>query len=444
MDPLLLVDDNPDVLIALSLLFQVQGYPCITAASPDAAWLILNHRPVSLVITDMNFHADTTSGEEGQAFFFALRERFSDLPIILLTGWADLSMAVSLAKAGATDYFAKPWDNDRLLSTVKNLLELAELAQLQQDFQQERNAVRQQLSNQFDLQGFVYESQVMQQLISTALQVARAPVPVLITGPNGAGKEKVAELIQRNSSVKNGPFIRINAGAIPTELMEAELFGAEPGAYSGLSKTRIGHFEMADGGTLFLDEIGNLPLSGQMKLLRLLQTGEFQRLGSSQTRKAQVRLISATNSDLPAAIAQGHFREDLYYRINLIELNLPPLKERRADIMPLARHFLAGRPISHNACRLLEAHDWPGNVRELSNAIARALLLASGPSIEAEDLRLPPGLKCKNRPIYEPSEGMIREALNHSSNHAQAARSLGLSRQALYRRLEKLGIRPQP
>jgi len=259
---------------------------------------------------------------------------------------------------------------------------------------------------------------------------------VLITGPNGAGKEKIAELIQRNSTVRDGPFVRINAGAIPVELLEAEMFGAEPGTYTGLKKARSGFFEEANGGTLFLDEIGNLPLSGQMKLLRLLQTGEYQRLGSSQTRRAKVRLISATNTDLPAAIARGEFREDLYYRINVIELALPPLAERREDILPLARHFLANRPLSPEACRYLETYDWPGNVRELANVMARAQLLAKSHVIEATDLSLPK-LKPRSRPAYEPSLKEIQAALATAGSHAEAARQLGISRQALYRRLEK-------
>lgn len=440
MANLLIVDDNPDILMALRLFLQAQGFGVITAESPEKAMETFGHNDIDLVITDMNFTAHTTSGEEGRAFFYQMRALYPDLPIILITGWAHLETAVELVKAGAADYLAKPWDNAKLLATLTNLLELAELTQNQQQQQQQQQKAQQHLSCNYQLGDVIYASTVMQQLLTTALQVARAPVPVLITGPNGAGKEKLAEIIQQNSAVKNGPFIRMNAGAIPVDLLEAELFGAEAGAYTGLQKTRIGHFEMANGGTLFLDEIGNLPLSGQMKLLRVLQTGEFTRLGSNRLQKAQVRLISATNCHLPQAIAQGEFREDLYYRINLIELPIPALKDRKADILPLARHFLNHRSLSPAACRLLEAYSWPGNVRELYNAVTRASLLAPNKVIEAADLGLQTPEKPRNRPYYEPTEDAIRQQLQRCSSHAEAARQLGLSRQALYRRMEKWGL----
>lgn len=443
METILLVDDNPAVITALTILFGLKGYRCLTASSPEDALAKVDTEVVDVVIADMNFREDTTSGAEGKALFYALRQKAPDLPIILLTGWADLSGAVELVKAGAADYLAKPWDDNRLLASVGNLLELADISQQQRHFrvQQRDAAARKQqaralLAKDHDLCGLVYVSEAMHQLVSTALRIAKADVPILITGPNGAGKEKIAELIQRNSRVAQGPFIRVNAGAIPVELLEAEMFGAEAGAYTGIKKARAGFFEEAQGGTLFLDEIGNLPLSGQMKLLRLLQTGEYQRLGSSQTRRAQVRLITATNTHLPTAIARGEFREDLYYRINLIELPLPALAQRRDDVLPLARHFLKGRPLSIEASRTLEAYDWPGNVRELSNVMARAQLLAKNYGLEVHDLGLP-AQKMASRPLLEPSAEDIQEALAAGGSHAEAARQLGLSRQALYRRLNK-------
>lgn len=441
MNTLLILDDNPSILTSLNILFSLNGYACITATNPSQALVILEKNTVALVIADMNFQQDTTSGEEGKRFFYAARELIPDLPIILLTGWADLSTAVELTKAGAADYVAKPWDDNKLLLTVNNLVELCELNNLQQTQQQSRHSARLKLAQQFDMSGLIYQSDAMQQLLSMALQVAKADVPILITGANGSGKEKIAEIIQRNSQVKNGPFIRINAGAMPLDLMEAEIFGADAGAYTGSQKNRIGHFEMADGGTLFLDEIGNLPLSGQMKLLRVLQTGEFQRLGSSQIRKAKVRIITATNADLPAAIARGEFREDLFYRLNVIELHLLALCQRKEDIIPLARHFLQNRPISAEALRALEAHDWPGNVRELQNTIQRASLLAPAHCIEVQDLLLPNNNPIKTRLLFEPDAMQLRDALNSCASVAEAARSLGLSRQAFYRRLQKFGIK---
>lgn len=443
MDRLLILDDNPAVLTSLSLLFSLRGYHCLTATHPNQALQLLEQENIALVVADMNFESDNTSGEEGKQFFYAARRLQPDLPVVLLTGWVDLSIAVELVKAGAADYLSKPWDDDKLLVIVANLLELRALNQLQQAQQQSRIQARELLAQKYDLAGVLYQSDAMQQLLSMALQIAKADVPVLITGPNGAGKEKIAELVQRNSAVAKGPFVRVNAGSIPLDLMEAELFGAEPGAYTGIKQPRIGHFEMADGGTLFLDEIGNLPLGGQMKLLRVLQTGEFQRLGSSQVRTAKVRLITATNSDLPAAIARGEFREDLYYRLNVIELNLPPLAERKEDILPLARHFLQGRAISTAALRQLEAHDWPGNVRELQNCIKRACLLTETNLIEAKDLHLPEGIKPKSRPLFEPDEAQLRSVLHTSCSIAEAARNLGMSRQALYRRMEKFAIDPE-
>ena len=440
MATLLILDDNSAVLTALSILFNLNGYSCLTANNPTQALLMLEQQDIALVIADMNFQQDTTSGEEGKRFFHSARQLLPDLPIILLTGWADLSTAVELVKAGAADYLSKPWDDNKLLLCVKNLLELTELRNHQQTQQQTRYQARQKIAQQFDLAGLIYQSEAMQQLLSMALQVAKADVPILITGANGSGKEKIAEIIQRNSAVKHGPFIRVNAGAMPLDLMEAEIFGAEAGAYTGIQQTRIGHFEMADGGTLFLDEIGNLPLSGQMKLLRLLQTGEFQRLGSSQIRTAKVRLITATNANLTAAIHRGEFREDLFYRLNLIELHLPSLAQRKEDIIPLARHFLQGRSISAEALRTLEAYDWPGNVRELQNTIRRACLLAPTDRIEARDLQLPDNIKIKARPLFEPDAAQLQHAVNSSATIAEAARSLGLSRQALYRRLQKFGI----
>lgn len=440
MITLLILDDNCAVLTSLNILFSLQGYTCLTATHPNQALQLIENNTINLVIADMNFEEATTSGEEGKRFFYAARALSPDLPIILLTGWADLSTAVELTKAGAADYLSKPWDDIKLALSVRNLLEVAELNHYQRLQYQTRQEARELLQRKYDLSGLVYQSDAMHQLLTTALQVAKSEAPILITGPNGSGKEKIVEVIQKNSSIKNGPFICINAGAIPTELMEAEIFGAEAGAYTGISKARAGHFEMADGGTLFLDEIGNLPLSGQIKLLRVLQTGEFQRLGSSKTNKVKVRLIAATNANLSEAIAKGQFREDLFYRLNVIELHLPPLMARREDIIPLARHFLNGRAISLEALRALEAYDWPGNVRELQNTIQRALLLGTTEKVERKDLQLPSKLHIKARPLFEPTEAHLRNALDNTSSLSEAARQLGLSRQALYRRLEKFGI----
>jgi DNA-binding NtrC family response regulator len=282
-------------------------------------------------------------------------------------------------------------------------------------------------------------------VVQVATQVARADVPVLITGPNGAGKEIIAEIIQANSTARSGPFVKVNVGALPSELLESELFGAETGAYTG-AKALPGRFEAADGGTLFLDEIGNLALAGQAKLLRVLQTGEFERLGSTQTRRVKVRVLSATNASLFEAIRQGRFREDLFYRLNVIELHVPPLAERRDDVLPLARHFVdPGHELTVEAERALMRHDWPGNVRELRNCIRRACLLAGSTRIQPADLGIAFAASGSAvdavLPAREPDRGEIETALaRHQGVIAKAARDLGLSRQSLYRRMEKLGI----
>jgi DNA-binding NtrC family response regulator len=436
----LIIDDNAAVGIALDVLFSLHDIASLRAASPEEGLALLAREQVDLVIQDMNFTADTTSGEEGVALFRAIRKEYPDLPVILLTAWTHLDAAVDLIKAVAADYLSKPWNDDRLLATVTNLIELGQANRaLGQRLQRERRA-RRELEQQFDLRGLVWADPATERVLSLACQVARADVPVLITGPNGTGKERIAEIIQANSMVRDGPFVVLNCGALPSELIEAELFGADAGAYTGASKAREGKFEAADGGTLFLDEIGNLPLAGQMKLLRVLETGRFERLGSNRERQVKVRVISATNADLAAMIRAGTFREDLYYRLNVIELKLPALAARPGDILPLAHGFLPrGKTLHPGAEAALLAHNWPGNVRELKNVMARANLLAQGDVIKAPDLGLP--LPAHAALDAEPDREAITQALARAGGViAQAAAELGLSRQALYRRMERLGI----
>lgn len=319
-------------------------------------------------------------------------------------------------------------------------MRMRELAQENLRHVSSASRARRELAERFDLCSLVYLSSQMHEVVSLAVRVAASDVPILITGPNGSGKERLAEIIQKNSRRRSGPFVKVNAGGLPDQLLEAELFGAEAGAYTGATKTRIGRFEEAHKGTLFLDEIGNLPPAGQMKLLRVLETGRFERLGSNKERQVKVRVLSATNADLPAMIRAGSFREDLFYRLNLIELRLPPLAARPADIVPLATSFLAGAKRLHaSAQAALLAHGWPGNVRELKNVMARAALLAAGEQIMVADLGLP-APPCA-APEAEPDRGAIDQALARSGGVvAQAAVELGLSRQALYRRMDRLGI----
>jgi DNA-binding NtrC family response regulator len=436
----LVIDDSEAVRTALDVLLSMHGARVLAADTAAAGMDTLTREPVDLVIQDMNFRREATSGEEGIALFRQIRAQHPELPVILLTAWTHLETAVELVKAGASDYVAKPWDNARLLTTVRNLLDLEAARAENRAIRRRRAAARAQLASRFALNGLVYESEAMHALASTAARVAHADVPVLITGPNGAGKEVIADIVHANSAVRSGPYVKVNVGALPDTLMESELFGTEAGAFTG-AKARTGRFEAADGGTIFLDELGNLSAQGQAKLLRVLQTGEYERLGSNTTRKTRARVIAATNASLPQLIKEGKFREDLFYRLNVIELEVPPLAARQEDILPLAQHFLEpGFTLAPDALRALGRYHWPGNVRELRNAIHRACLLSVDPVVTAKALALPV--------TTEPSDGshIDRQAIEQAllladGVVAQAARDLGLSRQALYRRMEKLGLK---
>jgi DNA-binding NtrC family response regulator len=440
----LVADDSEAVRTAFQVLLSLHGARVLGASSPAEALATVRSQEVDLVIQDMNFRREATSGEEGIALFRELRALHPDVPVILLTAWTHLETAVDLVKAGAADYIAKPWDDARLLTTVRNLLELRAAVEENVANRAQRAEARAQLAERYDLRGLVYESEATHTVVSMAAQVAHADVPVLITGPNGAGKEVLADIVHANSARRQQPYVKVNAGALPDQLIEAELFGTEAGAFTG-AKARPGRFEAADGGTLFLDEIGNLPLPGQAKLLRVLQTGEYERLGSNTTRKANVRVVAATNLPLRDAMREGRFREDLYYRLSVIELSLPALADRRDDILPLARAFLTpGARLTADAERALLNHSWPGNVRELRNVLQRAALLAGELPINAAALNLPAVLPARyDEPVLD--RATIERVLGENGQVvAQAARQLGISRQALYRRMEKLGIKESP
>ncbi|RYZ01735.1 MAG: sigma-54-dependent Fis family transcriptional regulator [Myxococcales bacterium] len=457
---ILLVDDQPAVLAALEVLFDVHGIQTVAAQTPEQALALVRSEELGVVLQDMNFHRDATSGEEGEALLHAIRKLDPDLPVVLMTAFQSLEAAVRLVRAGASDYIAKPWNDDKLVATVKNLIRLRELSQENLRLRASSNRMRAGLASEHDLCGLIYASAAMHEVVRLAAKVAPSEAAVLVTGPNGSGKERVAQIVQANSRRKDKPFVKVNAGGLPDELLEAELFGAEAGAYTGAKKLRIGRFEEADGGTLFLDEIGNLSTMGQMKLLRVLQTGEFQRLGSNATRKVDVRLISATNADLPKAIAQGSFREDLYFRLNVIELSIPPLCDRPDDILPLAEHLLqshqtqSGQAYEMTAAarQALVDYEWPGNVRELENRIQRATLVCQAPRITESDLGLGEGAKASSSASLpaqtvvkasatDPERAELERVLVQSGGVvATAAAMLGVSRQALYRRMDRLGV----
>lgn len=424
MPKILIVDDNPDILDALDLLLSLQNYQVTTACNQQDAIIAVYNQNIDLVIQDMNFSQGETSGDEGKSLFTQIRQHNPTLPIIIITAWTQLETAIELVKAGASDYLHKPWDDNKLLALINKYV----VSKTVKPITDSANVIKEQL---------IYKSPQMHELVSTSEKVANANINVLITGANGSGKEKLADYIHQRSTRHSKPFIKVNMGALPHELMEAELFGAEKGAFTGANQARKGRFEAADNGTLFLDEIGNLSLSGQMKLLRVLQTGEFERVGSSQTIKVDVRVISATNANLPAAIKQGVFREDLYYRLNVVELNIPALKDRKADILPLAQYFIGNEYVlSDDAKQYLLAQSWSGNVRELENACKRAIVFASPPEINKQDL-----LGHQTVDVIESEKQQIEDVLlKHNGVIKYAAEELGLSRQALYRRIEKFQI----
>jgi DNA-binding NtrC family response regulator len=454
----LIVDDQDAICTALTVLFDVHGIPSRTENTPAGALAAIRTEDIGVVVQDMNFSADTTSGHEGTELFRRIHEYDPDLPVLLMTAWTSLEAAVQLVKEGAEDYFGKPWDDDKLVNSVRRLLKVRQLRLENQRFRAQSDRSRRRLAETFDLCGIVYASQQMQTVLGLATSVAHSDAAVLITGPNGAGKEKIAQVIYANSRRKDKPFLTVNAGGLPDELLEAELFGAEPGAYTGAKARRVGRFEDANGGTLFLDEIGNLSMKGQMKLLRVLQTGEFERLGSNRTQQSDVRIISATNADLKAQIADGTFREDLFFRLAVIEIEIPGLKDRPDDIIPLAEWSLPRYPapdgsvktLGEDAREALLAHDWPGNVRELQNRLQRASLTARGTEITPDDLGLEEAPA--NAPVApsrpappdvpdHPEKRELEEALARAHGViSRAAAELGLSRQALYRRMTRFGI----
>jgi DNA-binding NtrC family response regulator len=460
---ILIVDDQPAVRTAIETLFELHGLPALAVSTPEEALEVLAREEIGVVVQDMNFRVDQTSGDEGAKLFRAIRDLDPDMPVLVMTAWSSVERAVELIKEGAADYIPKPWNNQKLVQTVKNLSSLRALRQENIRLRAQGTRARRALAQAHDLRGVIYASPQMHEVVRLAVCIAPSDAPVLITGPNGSGKEKIAEIIQANSRRKDGPFVRVNVGALPDNLFEAELFGAEPGAYTGATKLRVGRFEAAHGGTLLLDELGTLPMPAQAKLLRVLQTGEFERLGSSVTRKADVRVISATNADLAKAIAAGQFREDLFFRLNVIELKVPPLADRPEDVALLAQHFLTahaargerpGLRLGDEALAALVDHEWPGNVRELENRLQRAVLVAPADTVTPEDLGLvaksarraetPPTAPREPAPPAPGDVGeraTIEEALIRAGGVvAKAAAEMGFSRQTLYRRMERLGI----
>jgi len=457
----LVVDDDPTVNASLRLLLEEAGYGVRTEESPEAALAAVRSDPsLAAAIQDLNFTRDT-SGREGIELLARLKGERPELPVLLLTAWGTIDLAVEGMKAGAADFLTKPWSNDRLLQSLETALALAA-----PDEPAPGRTTRGELERHLDLAGVVGEDPAFLEVLRVVARVAKTDVSVLLLGESGTGKEVVAELIHRNSRRRDGPFVAVNLGGVSSTLFESEMFGHVRGAFTDAKADRAGRFALADGGTLFLDELGEVDPSSQVKLLRVLQDRTFEPLGSSRTKTVDVRVVSATNADLPARVAQGAFREDLLYRLNLITVRLPPLRERPSDVPRLARTFLAravrlhGREVrlADDALGWLRRQPWPGNVRELEQTVQRAVLIGEGDEIRAADLeRLPRfaalGERAPGRlpapgsmTLDEMERAMVETSLDRfGGNVTEAAQALGLTRQALYRRIEKFGLRtPEP
>ncbi len=445
--PLILIaDDQPDVLEALRLLLKSEGYRTVTAHVPEGVMaLIGEHRPDAALV-DLNYTRDTTSGQEGLDLLSRIRGHDPTLPVIVMTAWGSVDKAVEAMRRGARDFIEKPWDNARLLTTLRNQVDWARAIRLGERLARENEVLRGD-----HLPVLIAESPAMRTALALLERIAPSDASVLVTGEHGTGKEVVARWIHAASGRKHKPLVIVNAGGLPEGVFESELFGHVKGAFTDARADRIGRFELADGGTLFLDEIANVSLAQQARLLRVLQTGELERVGDSRTRRVDVRILAATNADLRAEVAAGRFREDLLFRLNTIEVALPPLRERREDIAPLAQYFLARHAARYRApakgftpaaLAALESYAWPGNVRELDHVVERATVLARGVEVDVGDLGLPrAGAGDQGRTLDDLERDAIRAALaEHGGNVVQAAKALGLSRSALYRRIERYGL----
>jgi DNA-binding NtrC family response regulator len=442
---LLIADDQRDVLEALRLLLKGDGYLIDAVESPAAVVTALGQRDYDAVLIDLNYARDTTSGAEGLDLLKQIQQLDAAIPVIVMTAWGSVNLAVEAMRRGARDFVEKPWNNERLQAIMRTQVELGRAIR-----RADRLEAHTREGDADGIDGLIAEAAAMQPVLQIISRVGPSDANVLITGENGTGKSLVARALHSVSPRAARPMVTINAGGVSEGVFESELFGHVKGAFTDARADRVGRFELADGSSLFLDEIANVPLGQQQKLLRVLETGEFERLGTSRTRRADVRLISATNADLHAEVAAGRFRQDLLFRLNTIEVHLPPLRERREDISRLAAHFLGvhaqryRKPIGGfdtAALALLHDHPWPGNVRELDHAVERAVLMAQGQTIQSADLGLRRSGQTEDRldemSLEEIESLFIRKAMARYGNVSHAAKALGLSRSALYRRLER-------
>ena len=446
---ILISDDQPDVLEALRLLLKPEGFHTETVTSPAGALAALQERDFDALLMDLNYTRDTTSGTEGLELLAKAQATDPTLPVIVMTAWGSIESAVEAMRRGARDYVEKPWDNARLLTTLRTQVDLGRALRATQRLETENSRLRRD-----GLPVLLGESRAMQPVHRLMEKIAPSGANVLITGEHGTGKEVVARWLHAASPRAGRPLVTVNAGGLSEGVFESEMFGHVRGAFTDAKTDRVGCFELADGGTLFLDEIANVPLAQQGKLLRALENGEVQRVGSSKTRHVDVRVIAATNADVSQLVADGRFREDLLYRLNTVEIRIPPLRNRKDDVPLLANHFLrqqaerygkAVRDFTPEAMRALLEHSWPGNVRELRHVVERAVLLTPGPSVTIEDveLRAKPaaGPALEEMTLEDAERWLITRALQrHEGNVSRAADALGVSRSALYRRLQQFGI----
>jgi DNA-binding NtrC family response regulator len=446
----LAADDQQHILDAIELLLRPEGYEVDFARSPVLVREALSSSTYDAALIDLNYSRDTTSGKEGLELISEIASADRSLPIIVMTAWANVEVAVEAMRRGARDFIQKPWENERLLSIVRTQVELHRALEAAQRLEAENRLLRASARPEF-----IASAPSMQPVLDAISRVGPSDANILITGEHGTGKEVVAQTLHAISPRASRAMIAVNTGALPEGTFESELFGHVKGAFTDARMDRIGRFELADGGTIFLDEIGNVPYRQQSRLLRVLETGEIERVGSSKSQKVNVRVISATNADLEAAVASGEFREDLLFRLNTVEIHIPALRERREDIPKLAAHFLSRYALRYNrairgfepaAVQTLLQYSWPGNVRELEHTLERAVLMCHGQEIQVADLGLVSARQQSSQNLEELSIEaveciLIRKALQRfHGNVSQAADALGLSRGALYRRMEKYGL----
>ena len=445
----LIADDQPDVLESLRLLLKAEGFQTEAAASPAAVLRAVEKTDFDAALIDLNYARDTTSGQEGLDLLMRLQALDSTLPVVVMTAWGSIDVAVEAMRRGARDFIQKPWENERLISILRTQIELSRALRLGARLEAENRLLRAE-----GLPTLIAESPAMRPVIELLTRVGPSDANVLITGEHGTGKEVVARTLHALSTRAAKPMVTVNMGGLAEGVLESELFGHVKGAFTDAKADRVGRFELAEGGTLFLDEIANMPKGQQARLLRVLETGEFERVGSSKTRRVDVRLLAATNASPQEEVQAGRFREDLLFRLNTVEIHLPPLRDRREDIPLFAGHFLHQHAAKYNkrvegfdegAMRALLASSWPGNVRELDHVVERAVLLAQGEAVLTSDLSLRPArdssAHLEEMGLEEVERFLIQKALQRfQGNVSEAARFLGLSRSGLYRRLQKYGL----